>query len=88
MEAAGGEDVRVENFEKLRGCPGWLINAGLVPVGLKQLVKMMVGFSDRGAPGEVCLKKKGAKMGVGKKKDCGCKVCRVNDKAEKVCEYL
>ena len=88
LEAAGGEDVRVENFEKLRGCPGWLINAGLVPVGLKQLVKMMVGFSEGGAQGEVCLKKKGAKMGVGKKKDCECKVCRVNDKAEKVYKWV
>ena len=88
VEAAGGEDVGVENFGKLRGCPGWIINAGLVPVGLKQLVKMMVGFSEGGASGEVCFKKKGAKMGVGEKNDCECKVCRVNDKAEKVHKWV
>ena len=57
-------------------------------IGLKQIFKMMLEFSEGGVRGEVCLRNKGAKMGIGKKKDCECKSCRVKTKTEKVYKWV
>ena len=85
QEEEGGQRA---SFEKVRECPQWLINAGLVPIGLKQIFKMMLEFSEEGVRGEVCLRSKGAKMGIGKKRDCECKSCRVKNKTEKVYKWV